>query len=128
MICSIGELNELDLGVHMQTMEEWNEVKFDWQPAQVILHGYFTRVIQEDFGVIAPESEAMTRAGSAKGLYIATYVTHGEGNLVALRVMTSVSEDKYRDPAPNSAQWVKKGVKQDMIVGTEYLYHEDPKA
>lgn len=124
MICSVGELNALDLGVHMQVMEEWNEVTFDWQPALVVLHGYYTRVIQEDHGVLTPSYEATTRDGQSHGLYIATYVSNGEGDLRALRVLANVSEDRFRNPAPHSEDWVKKATLADMLVGTEYWYHD----
>ncbi len=70
-----GELNEMDLGVHMAQMEEWNEEPgFNWQLASIVLLGYHTAVIQED---------------GIGGLHVAIYISGGEGELVSLRVYDS---------------------------------------
>lgn len=67
-----GELNEMDMGVHMATMEEWNEEPgFQWEVAFVIEQGKYTRVIQGD---------------GLGGVHMASYLTEGEGDLVSLRV------------------------------------------
>lgn len=84
MICTVAELYEMDLGAHIHVMEEWNEdAGFQWQPATVILHGYYTRVIQED---------------GKGGLHVASYVTHGEGDLVSLRVYTDTPKNRGSRP------------------------------
>lgn len=71
---SPGNLNEMDMGVHMALMDEWNEdANFQWGPAVMILQGFHTVIIQED--------------GKA-GLHVATYVTSSEGELVSLRCYT----------------------------------------
>lgn len=105
------DLHTMDLGAHCQTMEEWNEeAGFIWQPAQVFLHGYYTRVVQDD---------------GQGGLHIATYVSNGEGDLVSLRVYTDVpSAQLARDPAPASEAWVKRGLKRDHITGSEMWFND----
>lgn len=69
----IGDLHAMDLAAHIHLMEEWNEDTFQWGPAHVILHGYYTRVIQED---------------GLGGVHVATYITHGEGDIVSLVIYT----------------------------------------
>jgi hypothetical protein len=95
----------------MGVMEEWNEGSaFNWQPATVYIHGYYTRVVQED---------------GLGGLHIATYITSGEGDLVSLRVYCDVTKDVAANPAPHSEQWVKREVKKDQLCGTEYWWSPD---
>ena len=102
-----GELNAMDIGSHMAIMEEWNEDhEFGWKNAQVILHGYLTRVIQED---------------SRGGLYIATYVTGGEGDLRSLRVYTDVPQ-RLEDIAPHSEEHTKKDLAEMHTIGFDYYY------
>jgi hypothetical protein len=73
-----NDLHAMDLGAHIHLMEEWNEeAGFEWGPATILLHGYYTRVIQED---------------GKGGLHFATYITHGEGDIISLIVYT------HRDP------------------------------
>jgi hypothetical protein len=82
MICTVGELHAMDLGVHMHVMEEWNEeTNFGWQDAMVILAGYYTRVIQAD---------------NMGGVYVCTYVSGGEGDLVAMRVYSEAPQINRR--------------------------------
>lgn len=100
----------MDIGSHMQIMEEWNEdYSFGWKDAQVILHGYFTRVIQED---------------SRGGLYIATYVTNGEGDLRSLRVYTD-TPDRLEQIAPHSEGWVKEDLTEQHQIGFDYWYTKE---
>lgn len=113
MICTVGELHAMDLGTHMHVMEEWNEgseAEFGWQDAMVVLHGYYTRVIQED---------------SIGGLYVCTYVSGGEGDLQSLRVYTDVSPaSKAHTPAPHSAGWVNWDLRIAHKIGDEMWWHK----
>ena len=115
MICTIKELNELDLGVHMQVMEEWNEeTDFKWQDeAEVVLHGYYTRVIHQD---------------GIGGLYIMTYLTHGEGDIQSLRLYSDTPSHVALNPAPSSARWVQNSMKEIHITGLEMWWHKDKAA
>jgi len=106
MICSLNELHQMDLAVHIHTMDEWNEdTKWDWQPATVILQGFYTRVIQED---------------GIGGLHVATYVTNGEGDLRSLRVFGSNEGYDPRIHSEETNRWIKR----DHACGTEYIYHK----
>jgi hypothetical protein len=107
MRCTWKELNAMDLGTHMHVMEEWNpEAGFVWGDAYVILHGYFTRVIQED---------------GKGGLHVATYVTNGEGDLRSLRVYTDTPQ-QLEEIAPSSEQWVKDDLTEMHQIGFDYWY------
>ena len=67
------DLHAMGYGKHMEVMDEWNEENdFDWQPALIHIQGPFTQVIQEE----KPNGALM----------IAVYRTHGESDLVSLRV------------------------------------------
>lgn len=111
MKATVAELNQMDFGTHMAVMEEWNEHHdFDWQDATVILHGYYTRVVQTD---------------GIGGLYIATYLSHGEGDLISLRVYTDTPRNLAENPAPCSEDWVKEAMVKDQKIGTEYWWHKD---
>jgi hypothetical protein len=97
----------MDLGTHMYLMEEWNEgTEFGWKDAQVILHGYLTRVIQED---------------NHGGLHVATYVTNGEGDLRSLRVYTDTPQ-RLEDIAPASSPHTRNALGEMHTVGTEMYY------
>lgn len=105
---SIADLNCMDLGAHMYLMEEWNErTDFGWQPAMIIHHGFYTRVIQET---------------SDGALIIATYIANGEGDLLSLRLYTDTPLAQALDPARASAQWVKDDLEQMNAIGNEMLW------
>lgn len=70
----LQDLHTMDLGAHIHLMEEWNEdAGFMWQPAVVVLQGFYTRVFQGD---------------GKGGLHVATYITNGEGDIISLIVYT----------------------------------------
>lgn len=85
---SRADLNRMDLGAHIQLLEEWNEdAGFIWGPATITHTGYYTVVTQED---------------GLGALIVATYVANGEGDIRALRIYTSRSPfgDEYLQPLP----------------------------
>ena len=72
-----GDLHSMDMGTHMYLMEEWNEVEFDWKPAQMVIYGRHTIIVQEFQAKEYVTDPAMLTA---------TYVNGDEGKIISLRV------------------------------------------